>query len=120
MVFGRTDEERIHFNEETYWSGGPYTTTVKGGFEVLPRVQAHVFAGEYLKAHNLFGRHLMGYPVEQMKYQSLGDLILKLPAGGDVADYVHALDLDRAIATVRTTRAGSASRARCSRARSTR
>ena len=100
MVFGRTDEERIHFNEETYWSGGPYTTTVKGGFEALPRVQAHVFAGEYLKAHNLFGRHLMGYPVEQMKYQSLGDLILKLPAGGDVVDYVHALDLDRAISTV--------------------
>ena len=100
MVFGRTDEERIHFNEETYWSGGPYSTTVKGGFEALPRIQAHVFAGEYLKAHNLFGRHLMGYPVEQMKYQSMGDLILKLPAGGDVDDYVHALDLDRAIATV--------------------
>jgi alpha-L-fucosidase 2 len=107
MVFGRADdEERIHFNEETYWSGGPYTTTVKGGFEALPRVQAHVFAGEYLKAHNLFGRHLMGYPVEQMKYQSMGDLILKLPNGGDVVDYVHTLNLDRAIATVRYQRDG--------------
>jgi alpha-L-fucosidase 2 len=106
MVFGETDEERIHFNEETYWSGGPYSATVKGGFEALPRVQAHVFAGEYLKAHNLFGRHLMGYPVEQMKYQSLGDLILRLPAGGGVADYVHELDLDRAIATVRYEQGG--------------
>jgi len=106
MAFGRTDEERIHFNEETYWSGGPYSTTVEGGFEALPRVQAHVFADEYLKAHNLFGRHLMGYPVEQMKYQSMGDLILKLPAGGDVGDYVHALDLDRAMATVRYEKGG--------------
>ncbi len=106
MVFGKTGEERIHFNEETYWSGGPYSTTVKGGFQALPRVQAHVFAGEYLKAHNLFGRHLMGYPVEQMKYQSLGDLILKLRAGGEVTDYVHTLDLDRAIATVRYEQGG--------------
>ena len=23
MVFGRTGEERIQLNEETYWSGGP-------------------------------------------------------------------------------------------------
>jgi hypothetical protein len=106
MVFGKTDEERIHFNEETYWTGGPYSSTVKGGFEALPRIQAHVFAGEYLKAHNLFGRHLMGYPVEQMKYQSLGDLILRLEPRGAVADYVHELDLDRAIATVQYEQGG--------------
>ncbi len=106
MVFGRADEERIHFNEETYWSGGPYSTTVEGGSQVLPRIQALVFDGEYLKAHNLFGRHLMGYPVEQMKYQSLGDLILKLEPRGAVADYVHELDLDRAIATVRYEQGG--------------
>lgn len=29
-----------------------------------------------LKAHNLFGRYLMGYPVEQQKYHPLGNLIL--------------------------------------------
>ena len=31
MVFGKTDEEQIQFNEETYWSGGPYNQTVKVG-----------------------------------------------------------------------------------------
>jgi len=25
MVFGKTDEERIALNEETFWSGGPYS-----------------------------------------------------------------------------------------------
>ena len=30
MVFGRTDEEEIQINEDTYWSGGPYSTTVRG------------------------------------------------------------------------------------------
>ena len=36
MVFGRTDQERIQINEDTYWTGGPYTTTVKGGAAALP------------------------------------------------------------------------------------
>ncbi len=39
MVFGRTDVEKIQFNEETYWSGGPYSQTVAGGFEALPEIQ---------------------------------------------------------------------------------
>ena len=84
MVFGKTDVEKIQFNEETYWSGGPYTTTVKGGYKVLPEIQKLIFEGEYYKAHRLFGRHLMGYPVEQQKYQSTGDLILKFKIKTDI------------------------------------
>lgn len=99
MVFGKTDEERIHFNEESYWSGGPYNQTVKGAYKALPEVQRLVFAGEYIKAHRVFGRYMMGYPVEQMKYQSLGDLILKFDREGETTDYKLVLDLERAIAT---------------------
>ena len=63
MVFGKYGEERIQLNEETYWSGGPYSTVVEGGAEVLPDIQKYLFEGEPLKAHKLFGRHMMGYPV---------------------------------------------------------
>ncbi|HVP90176.1 MAG TPA: glycoside hydrolase family 95 protein [Terriglobales bacterium] len=101
MVFGRTDEETIQLNEDTYWSGGPYSTVVKGGAKVLPEIQKLVFEGNYKMAHILFGRSLMGYPVEQMKYQSLGALVLRFPSDGEVADYRHELDLDAAV--VRTT-----------------
>jgi alpha-L-fucosidase 2 len=100
MVFGKTDEERIQFNEETYWSGGPYSQTVKGGYEALPQIQKLVFEGDYIKAHRLFGRHLMGYPVEQQKYQSLGNLILKFGAKGEILDYRLELDLDTAVVTI--------------------
>jgi len=100
MVFGKTDVERIQFNEDTYWSGGPYSQTVKGGYKALPEIQKLIVEGDYIKAHRLFGRHLMGYPVEQQKYQSLGDLILKFDANGEVQDYRHELDLDAAIAAV--------------------
>ncbi len=101
MVFGRTDEEEIQLNEETLWSGGPYSTTVRGGYEALPEIRRLVFDGELIRAHRLFGRHLMGRPVEQQKYQSLGSLVLKLEGEGAVSGYRHELDLDRAV--VRTT-----------------
>ena len=47
MVFGKTDEERIQLNEETLWSGGPYSTTVKGGYKALPEIQKLVFEGKW-------------------------------------------------------------------------
>ena len=97
MVFGRTGEEEIQLNEDTLWSGGPYATVVKGGFKVLPEIQKHVFDGNFKMAHILFGRNLMGHPVEQMKYQSLGKLVLQLPSQEAVTDYRHELDLDTAI-----------------------
>ena len=99
MVFGRTDEEKIQFNEETYWSGGPYSQTVQGGYKALPEIQRLIFQGKYIQAHKLFGRHLMGYPVEQQKYQSFGDLVIKFSSEGKAKNYTHRLDLDQAIVT---------------------
>jgi len=99
MVFGRTGEERIQLNEETYWSGGPYSTVVKGGSEALPEVRKLVFDGRLKEAHILFGRRLMGYPVEQQKYQSLGNLVLTFPSKSAAAEYRHELDLDAAVDT---------------------
>jgi len=101
MVFGKTDEEMIQLNEETYWSGGPYSTVVKGGSKALPEIRRLVFEGNYKMAHILFGRSLMGYPVEQMKYQSLGGLVLRFPPAAAATGYRHELDLDSAV--VRTT-----------------
>ncbi|MBM3311823.1 MAG: glycoside hydrolase family 95 protein, partial [Candidatus Aminicenantes bacterium] len=118
MVFGRTDAEQIQVNEETYWSGGPYSTVVKGGHDFLPEIQRLVFDGNYKMAHILFGRHLMGYPVEQMKYQPLANLVLQFPGGAagasggageaadGITDYRHELDLDAAVAATSYLRDG--------------
>jgi len=100
MVFGNYGEERIQLNEETYWTGGPYSTVVKGGNKVLPQIQKAVFEGKFLEAHNLFGRHLMGYPVEQQKYQSLANLHLFFDKQEQVTSYKRWLDLSTATTTV--------------------
>ena len=41
----------------------------------------------------------MGMPMEQQKYQSLGNLVFTLSESGPITEYRHALDLDTGIAT---------------------
>lgn len=106
MVFGKHGEERIQLNEETYWSGGPYSTVAKGGHKVLPEIQKLVFEEKYLAAHNLFGRHLMGYPVEQMKYQCLANLHLFFKGQDSVTNYKRWLNLEEGISGVSYTANG--------------
>ena len=106
MIFGKNGEERIQLNEETYWSGGPYSTVVKGGYKVLPEIQKLVFEEKYLEAHNLFGRNLMGYPVEQMKYQCLANLHLFFKNQDSITHYKRWLDLENGISGVSYTANG--------------
>jgi len=98
MVFGGVNEEQIHLNEDTYYSGGPYSTVVKGGYKALPEIQKLLFAGEPIKAHKLFGRNLLGYPVEQMKYQSMGALHIFYGEDLKYTNYKRWLDLSTGIA----------------------
>ena len=98
MVYGKYGEEIIQFNEDTYYTGGPYNSVVKGGYKHLPEIQKLIFNGEPIKAHKLFGRTMMGYPVEQMKYQSMANLHLFF--GNDsVGNYKRFLDLKTGIVT---------------------
>ena len=106
MVFGGVQEERLQLNEDTYWSGGPYSTVVKGGYRLLPEIQKLVFSEKYLDAHNLFGRNLMGYPVEQQKYQSLANLHLFFDHGKDTSYYERSLDLKTGLSTTTYTANG--------------
>jgi alpha-L-fucosidase 2 len=106
MVFGKNGEERIQLNEDTYWSGGPYSTVVKGGYKVLPEIQKMVFEGNPLGAHKLFGRHMMGYPIEQQKYQSIGNLHLFFENEKEVTGYKRWLDLETGITGVEYTANG--------------
>jgi len=100
MVFGETTAERIQLNEETFWAGGPYDPTNPGGAAALPEIQRLLFEGDVEKAHDLFGRTMMGIPYEQMKYQPLGDLWLFFPGHEEVTEYRRELNLDEAISRV--------------------
>lgn len=97
MVFGNPEDERIQFNEDTYWSGGPYSSVVDGGAKYLPEVQDLVFKEKWFEAQKLFGTKLMGYPVEQQKYQPMGNLVLQFDNSKDYTNYKRWLDLSTGI-----------------------
>ena len=100
MVFGNPAKERILLNEETVWTGGPYNPTNLKGAANIDEIRKQVFQGNYALAHRLFGRYMMGTPVEQMKYQPLGNLNIEFPDHEEVTNYRRDLDIDSATATV--------------------
>ena len=100
MVFGGKAEETIQLNEETLWTGGPYDASREGGAEALPIIQQLVLDGEFARAHDLFGRTMMGIPYEQQKYQPLGNLKLNFPGHEDAYAYKRELNLDSAFVRV--------------------
>lgn len=100
MIYGRANAEDIQLNEDTYWSGGPYSSVVKGGYKYLPQVRELVDKGQFRDAQTLFGRKLMGYPVEQQKYQPLANLMLFFKHEQGVTDYKRWLDLQTGITSV--------------------
>lgn len=106
MYFGNVKEDRLQLNEDTYWSGGPYSTVKKGGYKQLPEIQKLLFEGKPIEAHRLFGRYLLGSPVEQQKYQSLGNLVLSFGENGPVTGYHRELELSTGITQIRYTQSG--------------
>ncbi len=101
MVFGHPTSDRINLNEQTIWTGGPYDPSHGGGPEALPEIRRLIFAGKHRDAEVLFNKTMMGNPVEQMKYQPLGDLLLEFPKDHQSATgYRRDLDLTTGVASV--------------------
>ena len=100
MVFGGIDHERIQFNEETVWDGAPGDPTNPQALIALPEVRRLLFEGKNEEAAQLAGEKMMGNPMHVKSYQTLGDLVLELPAATAVTGYRRDLDLDTGVARV--------------------
>ncbi len=101
MIFGGTENERLQFNEDTLWTGGPHEYQHGGAAAYLPVVRKLLFEGKQREAEKLAGQQMMSVPLGQKKYQPFGDLRLSFPGHGQPADYRRELDIDSAMATVR-------------------
>ncbi|MBL1066905.1 glycoside hydrolase N-terminal domain-containing protein [Streptomyces sp. 7-21] len=106
MVHGGVASETLQLNEDTVWAGGPYDPANPSGLDNLERIRELVFAGEYAAAQELVDRTFMGTPLGELPYQTVGDLVLTFPGGGEASDYYRELDLTTATALTRYTRDG--------------
>jgi alpha-L-fucosidase 2 len=101
MIFGGVPLERIQFNEETLWTGGPHDYTHAGAAEYLWKIRALLFAGKPREAEALAMDRFMSVPLGQMAYQPFGDLSIDLPGHEAFTDYERSLDIGRALSEVR-------------------
>ena len=100
MVFGGVAQERLQLNEDTLWSGAPYTPDNPAALAALPQVRQLIADGQYQQATELASAKMMAKPLLQMAYGSLGDLLLTFDGAPQrPARYERRLDLETAIAT---------------------
>jgi len=106
MIFGGVEREHLQINEGTLYAGGPYDADNPNAFAALPEVRRLIFAGQYDDAASLIGEKMMGVPIKQMPYETMGDLFLTFPTNATVTDYRRDLNLDTAVASVSYTANG--------------
>lgn len=131
MVFGGVAEDRIQFNEDTLWTGGPHEYQHAGAVRHLPRIRSLLQEMRRLErealrldpeiasqdsrtrmqearaaqqaAEDLATREFMSVPLRQKAYQPCGDLRLAFTGHDESVNYRRELDLDTATVTVRYT-----------------
>ena len=97
MVYGGTDVEEIQLNEETFWSGSPYSNNSTESAGCLPTVRRLIFEGHESEAAKLIDQHFVKGP-HGMRFLPLGSVKLSLGHAG-ATDYERALNLADATAT---------------------
>jgi alpha-L-fucosidase 2 len=96
MVFGGVAQERLQLNEDTLWSGSPYTPDNPDALAAIPEVRRLLQAKQYEAAAELAGSKVMAVPLQQMSYGSAGDLFLNFANGAPPSEYIRTLDLTTA------------------------
>ena len=97
MVFGGVGKERIQFNEETLWTGGPHDYAHQGAVEYLEQIRTLLREGKQAQAHDLAMAEFMSVPLHQKEYQPFGDLYLDFPGHENYSAYTRELDISNAI-----------------------
>jgi alpha-L-fucosidase 2 len=99
MVYGGIERERLQFNDDTLWTGGPRSYAHVGAAQYLPEIRRLLMEGKQHQAEDLAMDHFMSVPLRQMSYQPFGDVELEFADHNDAENYRRSLDLDTAIAT---------------------
>jgi alpha-L-fucosidase 2 len=70
MIFGGADEDRIQFNEQTLWTGGPRAYARKGAAKYLPIIRRLIAEGKQAEAESIAQEHFMGMKSHEFTYDA--------------------------------------------------
>ena len=99
-VFGGIGTDKIYLNDLTLWSGEPVNANMNpNAYKHLPDIRKALAEKNYKKAEQLY-KKLQGKYSES--YAPLGTLFLDMNDDPFITDYYRALNIDSAIAKVKT------------------
>lgn len=114
VIHGAPDHEVLQLNEDTLWSGSPYSGQTGLSPEVVKQAGELAMAGKYEEAQKVIEEKLEESEDVQV-YLPFGDLHLdfvdehgtSLRSDITITDYERHLDLERAVASARYVRNGA-------------
>ena len=100
MVYGGVAKERLSFNEETIWAGGPRETFVPGYMDKLRTLRKMFLEGRCLEAERWAHANFEDAFFEIDSYEAAGELFVKLHNNGESTEYKRTLDLENGLLNV--------------------
>lgn len=97
MIFGGIGTEQLQLNEDTLWAGGPYDPANPKARDSLPALRKLIFEGKFAEAEAFANANVMATPLRQAAYQTVGSLMIEMPAPGAAGSYRRSLDIDAAL-----------------------
>lgn len=99
MQEGGVESDTLWLNEDTLWSGEPFTPTNTTALKALPEVRRLLIERKDGAATNLVNQSMLG--INNEAYMPMGQLLLRFPKSGKVENYLRTLDLMTGIASIR-------------------
>ncbi|MBR7032357.1 MAG: glycoside hydrolase family 95 protein [Clostridia bacterium] len=100
MVYGNVRTERLSFNEETIWAGGPRDTFVPGYMDKLRTLREMFLENRCLEAERWAHANFEDAFFEIDSYEAAGELFADLHGDVDFDNYQRNLDLSAGILRV--------------------
>jgi alpha-L-fucosidase 2 len=69
MIYGTIDTERLQFNEQTLWTGGPRDYQREGAYKYLEPIRQLIFDGKQKEAEAMAEAHFMGRKSNEDTYE---------------------------------------------------
>ena len=100
MVWGGVAEERLSFNEESIWGGGPKKTRVDGYADKIQHIRSLFLAGKEYEADCWANENMSDCFNRIASYEYAGELLVNFHGDDDASSYRRDLDLTDGVCTV--------------------
>ncbi len=106
MIYGGVAEERLQYNEESIWAGGPIDTKIEGFKDKIDHLRTLLTTGREYEAEQWIEENMKDDFFTIKSYEYAGELFVKLHEDGECKKFKRDIDLVNGICTVSYEKSG--------------